>query len=62
MTEAQLKAIKRYQQKLKVQGIKTNYNKPERNWYNQYKYNEVFIHLEYNIFLNLLLLLCDIDK
>ena len=41
MTEAQLKAIKRYQQNLKDQGIKTNYNKPETNRHNQYKFNTI---------------------
>ena len=36
--EAQIKAYKKYKDKMKAQGISLNYNKQENNRYNQYKF------------------------
>ncbi len=40
-SEAQMKAIKKYQQRMKEQGVKYNYNTQEGNRYNQYRFNTI---------------------
>ena len=40
-SEAQMRAVKKYQQKMKEQGVKFNYSTQEGNRYNQYRFNTI---------------------